>query len=448
MLDQAFSARNFRRIYDFENRRGRNVDRRFFPALVEASARISAVTARIREQRRANSGMNKDDMRALLTPLYAELDVVRNERDALVGPIIETAAKEAGRKGFQLSITRKEGPAGMKLYPLEENAASFFVAKQLQYNVARLYGVKPGDRRAIVRQLKDVLSTSFDLFIVRTDISSFYESIDRAILIRELDKDQLLSLASKSHIKCILSKYGAEPGHGLGLPRGVGVSAYLSELYMRSADEHIKQLPGLTFYARYVDDVIAIFSPTVMDDRTLYLSAIEEEFRKRHLTLNHAKTRSGPAPNASVFSFEYLGYDFTVSGGSCELEMSTKKVSRYKSRLDQAFRTYELESPTDQKGASRRLVARIKFMTGNTRLVNSKGFAYTGIYFNNSSLTKLGKLSGIDAYLAHKAASLSSATLQNRIASYSFARGFQQRLFYRYSTRAIAAIVRAWHHEA
>ena len=87
-------------------------------------------------------------------------------------------------------------------------------------------------------------------------------------------------------------------------------------------------------------------------------------------------------------------------------------------------------------------------MTSNTRLVNNKRHAYTGIYFNNSHLTNWGQLKGLDAYLAHKISLLGSAALQDRIDGYSFVRGFTERQFGRYNTRTLARIVQAWRYEA
>ena len=48
-----------------------------------------------------------------------------------------------------------------------------------------------------------------------------------------------------------------------GVPRGIGISAYLSELFMRNVDNQIQELDDLIYYARYVDDIIAIFVPQI-----------------------------------------------------------------------------------------------------------------------------------------------------------------------------------------
>lgn len=448
MLDQTFSSTNFRRIYDEENRRGRNLDQRYFPTLTDASARITAASARIRDCRRNHQHVSDEELQRVLQPLYDDLRDAREARETRLAFEIEQIAALATSRGFRVSLETATGPNEMPIFPIADESATYFISKQLQRNLSRLYHLKPGDRRAIVRQVKDILSTDFNLYVVRTDITSFYESIDRQELIFDIDKDQLLSLTSKHHIKSILNCYGQLSGNEKGIPRGVGISAYLSELYMRGVDSRIKQIEGLTFYARYVDDILAIFSPTAMTDNSTYLSLMKSEIEARGLSINEQKTKCGPAPQSSSFHFEYLGYEFTWAGGCCELEMSNKKMDRYRMRIDRCFQSYSRTTPINQRKAERLLVARIKYLTGNTRLVNNKGFAFTGIYYNNSELTKLGKLNGLDAYLRHKVQSIYSASLQDRILAYSFRRGFEQKPFYRYNTIEFSNIVKAWRYES
>lgn len=446
MLDQTFSAQNFRRIYDIENRRGRNVDRAFFPELVEASARITTTSANIRAARKANAGAADDTLNAILLPLRENLRSDREARDALVEAKIAEVA-EAVLGGYQIHLEQRTGPHGTALCTLPPDPRAFFIGKQIQHNISRLYGLRAGNRRAIVSQVYDFLNSSFSHFCIRTDISSFYESINRQELMKELDSDQLLSFGSKKYIKQALSSYGTLTGSAVGIPRGLGISAFLSELYMRSIDENIKQLPRVSYYARYVDDIIIIFSPAANDDTSDYISNISTIVSEKHLSLNMTKTTVGVTNLAQAFQFDYLGYRFTVSGGNCRISMGHKKMARYRARIDRAFAAYNHRAVFDQKGAARMLVARIKFMTGNTRLINNKRHAYTGIYFNNSHLTELGHLAGLDAYLAHKIATLQSAALQDRIDGHSFARGFSECRFTKYGTRNLARIVGAWRYE-
>lgn len=446
MLDQTFSAKNFRKIYDIENRRGRNVDRAFFPSLVEASARITAASAAIRTARKNNLGLTDEALEGVLESLREALQTARANRESLIDTTMTNIAQQV-YDDFQIQLEERDGPNNNTLYTLPANPVPYFIAKQIQHNISRLYKIKAGDRRAIVSQLFDQLNTGFRQFCVRTDISNFYESIDRSSLIKELDTDQLLSFGSKRFIKQALSSYGSLSLSSSGIPRGLGISALLSELYMRSVDERIRELPGVSYYARYVDDIIVIFSPTANYDTSKYLPQIDQIVKEKGLTLNTAKTAANLIGNNQSFNFEYLGYRFSVSGGTCRVSMGHKKYVRYRSRIDRIFASYQRQATFDQKGAARLLAARVKFLTGNTRLWNNKRHAFTGIYFNNGHLTDLNKLAGLDAYLRHKISELHSAALQDRLDFFSFRLGFVERRFASYSTRELARIVEAWSYE-
>lgn len=446
MLDQTFSAENFRRIYDIENRRGRNVDHQFFPNLVEASARITAASAAIRTARKVNSAASADKLAEILQPLKERLRIEREAREDLVEAEMESVAHSV-LSGYQIQLEARNGPNNQRLFTLPSDPKAYFVGKQIQRNIGRLYKVKSANRRAIIRQVFDALDSSFKYFCIRSDVKAFFDSIDRQTLIKDLDRDQLLSHGSKKHIKQALSSYGKLANKPIGIPRGLGISAFLSELYMRSIDEKIRQLQGVVFYARYVDDIIIIFAPTAGDETSTYLKEVSSIFLEKNLTLNTAKTQTGATGPDASFHFEYLGYRFSVSGGRCEVTIGHRKLARYRKRLDRAFEAYERQAALDQKGAARLLAARVKFMTSNTRLINNKRHAYTGIYFNNSSLTRQGQLAGLDAYLAHRISLLDSPALQDRLDTYSFVRGFKERRFVRYNTRTLARIVEAWRYE-
>lgn len=447
MLDQTFSAQNFRRIYDIENRRGRNVDTEFFPELVEASARITTASANVRAARRDNFGLDGEQLAVVLEPLREKLRKERLDRENLVdAKLSEVANSVLG--DYRIQLHEREGPGNTRLFTLPREAEAYFIAKQIQNNVARLYGLKPGNRRSIISQVYDCLNTGFRQFCIRTDVKNFYDSIDRRLLLTDLDSDQLLSFRSKKYIKQALASYGSQSGNPNGIPRGLGISAYLSELYMRSIDEKIMQLPSVAYYARYVDDLIIIFAPNKAEDPTQYEGVISAILSERNLALNRAKTRSGYAGLSENLSFEYLGYSFQVAGGDCRLRLSGRKVARYRARIDRAFDAHAREATGNQKSAARMLAARIKFMTGNTRLSNNKRHAYTGIYFNNSHLTDLDQLNGLDSYLRYKVGGLQSAALQDKIYEFSFLRGFIERRFSKYSTRTLAEIVEAWQYEA
>ncbi|WP_198912239.1 hypothetical protein [Acetobacter fallax] len=114
--------------------------------------------------------------------------------------------------------------------------------------------------------------------------------------------------------------------------------------------------------------------------------------------------------------------------------------------MNAAFADYWREKPVNPRGAFRKLVGRIKFLTGNTRLSNSKSRAVTGIYYNNSIATDLSSFEILDKRLKTRIAELKRTSLQKQLKKLKFTTGFQQRRYHNFSTKELQMIVRAWKH--
>lgn len=50
-------------------------------------------------------------------------------------------------------------------------------------------------------------------------------------------------------------------GTDKGLPRGIGISAYLSGIYLAYIDAEVRRHNEIFYYSRYVDDMIIMFAP-------------------------------------------------------------------------------------------------------------------------------------------------------------------------------------------
>ena len=122
------------------------------------------------------------------------------------------------------------------VYKVPNNAHTYFAIKQLQQNIKNLYKVKQDNRNNIISQLKSVLTNHFPKYVIRTDIKDFYESISRKKILQKIDQDSLLTLSSRKIIHMILEQYENISRNHNGIPRGIGISAYLAELYMRDFD--------------------------------------------------------------------------------------------------------------------------------------------------------------------------------------------------------------------
>ncbi|WP_141287766.1 antiviral reverse transcriptase Drt3a [Ideonella azotifigens] len=440
-----FTAENFRRIYDAENRKGADLATRYFPSLEPVTLAVRDKVKDIRDLRKVASKLTAEDFETQLLALKDELVTLKATKSSAVDVLMGEISRKVHKSSFKIDLSQKTGPKGKSVFCIDAEPETFFVIKQLQRNIHCTYDVKQANRHDLVCQLRDMLGSKFPFELVRTDISSFYESVDRQRLIEKLDRDQLLSAASKKYIKQVLNSYGNISGNATGIPRGVGVSAYLAELYLGPVDKAIQNLPGLTLYCRFVDDIVAMFArPPVGKDLGSFKDQIIAIFGENGLTYNAAKTSEFKLADAGPKKFEYLGYRFLVRPGKVEISPSSAKIMKYRARMNAAFADYWREMPVSPKGAYRKLHARVRFLTGNTRLSNSKSCAVTGIYFNNSIANNLASLKLLDKRLKTRIGELKRTSLQKTLKNLKFTTGFEQRRYHNFSTQELQVIVEAW----
>lgn len=447
MLDQMFTPENLRQIYDAENRKGVDLATRYFPTLEPFTLAARDKVQEIRDLRKIEATLKAGDFEAQLLALKAELVPLKVAKSSAIDALMDDISRKVLKPSFKIGLSKKTGPKGKPVFCIDAAPETFFVIKQLQRNIHHIYGVKQANRHDLVCQLRDMLGSKFPFELVRTDISSFYESIDRKRLVEKLDRDQLLSPSSKKYVKQVLDSYGMISGSPTGVPRGVGISAYLAELYLKPVDHAIRAIPGLVLYCRFVDDIVAVFArPPVGKNLGSFKDLIIAIFGNNGLTHNAVKTSEFKLTDADPKKFEYLGYRFHLGPGGVDISPSAAKVAKYRARMNAAFADYWRENPVNPKGAFRKLVGRVKFLTGNTRLSNSKSCAVIGIYFNNSIVTDLSSFDLLDKRLKTRIGELKRTSLQKQLKNLKFTTGFEQRRYHNFSTRELQMIVRAWKH--
>ena len=243
MLNQLFTAENFRRILDYENRKGVYLEGQFFPEAhgITIELKECAVETRKLKKEMKNLGPNTGEAKRLnskIDKLEDQRKALKKKKEESLTTELENISSEITDGKFSIGL-RKIKVKGKTAYACNDNATTYFVLKQLQLNIRKLYKVKQSNRHNIICQLREILNNSFPKFIVRTDIKDFFENIPRNKLIKKIDEDPLLTPFSKKIIRQVLREYKDLSGETNGIPRGVGISAYLSELYMRSFDEKI-----------------------------------------------------------------------------------------------------------------------------------------------------------------------------------------------------------------
>lgn len=407
--------------------------------------------------RRLHPGKYSDEEQAEFNLLKEFREEKRRERDDTLLRELDGVSSKINRKDFEVTFTQEDGPGGKKVYVVDQELPDqFYAIKKLESNLASLYRLKPANRDEVMKQLIGTISDGFNYHVLRTDVSSFFESIPHGRILKKLKDDQLLSQKSLRLISGTLFRYARLAGTpGIGLPRGLGISSYLSELYMREFDQRVKMLDDVVFYARYVDDIVVLFAPLPGADVRGKRQKIRDFLSDISLTMNETaqKTKESPVDNQGIpkakgsWNFEYLGYRMDFRSG-LSVSMSQKRLARYKNRVSGCFRRYESQRSKNHKKAYRLLVKRIRFLTTNTQLTHNKSNAYVGIYFNNMHLTNHKDLTALDRILANNVRSLSSPSLRAKLSTYSFVKGFSERTFRRFHRKdEFKEIVEAWKYE-
>ena len=444
MLNQSISKENLRRIFDYENRKGCYLEGQFFPDVAKYSEKIKRINHVFRTLARVKKIISKDTYIKRKDNLNnTKLEVIQI-RDELINKNLEEIVNQLNKKEFALTVEQHHITTNKPVFTLGKSPEVFFLVKHLQYTLKRLYNIKQNNRERIILQLKAILNDKLPKYIIKIDIKNFYESINRKKLFSKLSDIPLLTFNSKRFITQIISKYEQIIDNKNGLPRGIGISAYLSELYMLDIDESIKSIPDVIYYARYVDDIVVVFSPILASDVTGYLKEIENLINNYDLHLNDKTKQINFYNKKSGYEFNYLGYDIKYSSKTIKILIGKKKIDRYKSRIDSALSDYEKKEIYKGKSSRKLLIKRIQFLTGNTKLSNSKKTVMVGIYYSNRLNCDAQILTSLDSYLQYKIRSLHNSSLKKRLSKFSFVEGFDKKIFRNFTAKDLGHITSVW----
>jgi len=449
-MNQSFSVENFVKIFYDENRKGNYIEGAFsiFKPLQDISKSIKKINQNFKSKFYATDEKRKQ--------AYKSKDLLKERKFIKLGSILEEVELKICKKDYSIDLTTAT-VRNKPVYSISRtNPEVFFLLKQVQKNIQYSFKVKQSDRYEVVSQVINLLDNNFPKYIIRTDIKSFFESIPHEKLKEKIQKNHILSSESKKIIYRILREYKIMTGDNKGIPRGIGISAYLSELYMRDIDNQIKKMPNLTYYARYVDDMILIFTPCTQYDDKKYLETIKKFVEIEGLTLNIGKTKECDLLTTQNFSLDFLGYKIDKNSTSITINITKEKEKKYEKKICLAIEDYNANSKHDEKNARRLLTKRLKYLTGNIRLLNSKKNILVGIYFSNILLNQLTSLNKLDCFLQRvineKLAPYPELhyegekveALKTKFRNFSFKNGFENKKFYTYTKIELEEILKIW----
>lgn len=142
-------------------------------------------------------------------------------------------------------------------------------------------------------------------FVFRTDVKSYYESINHEILLDKLSvyiKDKMVMNLLSQYLKRSVESGGLFKDIKQGISSGCPLSPLISSFYLYELDKEMEDKP--VFYRRYMDDII-ILSPSRWKLRKA-IKTVNQHFEKLKLNQHPDKTTIGRIKNG----FDFLGYQF------------------------------------------------------------------------------------------------------------------------------------------
>ena len=322
------------------------------------------------------------------------------------------------------------------------------ILRKIYKNIKVVYKLSQADRDKIISQIKILLEETKPYWVLKLDIKSFYESINRNEIVQNLKRDYLLNRQTFD----LMEKIFANPIFSsiTGVPRGLCISSIMSEIYMKQFDLEVKRINGVYYYARFVDDIILFCnSSSARDDAEKKICSLLNNLK---LSLNSKKVQKWDIESNN--NFTYLGYAFSHddnNNGKLIISIARNKIDKIKTRIVKSFISYT------KKHDFQMLRKRIKFLSGNIVLnrKNSLSPIFVGIFYNYKKINNKGSLKTIDDFyqkilnskkgkLGAKLHSLLNSSQLNELKKYSFTFGHEHKVRHYFSVDDMKKIARCW----
>jgi RNA-directed DNA polymerase len=250
---------------------------------------------------------------------------------ATVKPELQ-AGLNAGSYRFG-ALERIRGKDGIvEVWPARDalvlKAMALVLARGLEPHLSKnCYHLKGhGGAKGAVQAVADGLGRNS--FVLRTDVKSYYASIDQEILLAQLrvyiDDPRLLSLL-RDYMQHTVYDGGIYEDVWQGIPLGCPLSPLMGALYLKLLDDRVEKL-GLT-YVRFMDDWV-ILAPTRWKLRAA-VKVVNQTLRELKLEKHQDKTFIGRISRG----FDFLGFTFSPSG----VGVACKTIGRFAERLSRLY---------------------------------------------------------------------------------------------------------------
>lgn len=165
-------------------------------------------------------------------------------------------------------------------------------------------------------------------FVFRTDVKSYYESIDHHILLNKLAhyiKDKHLLNILTQYLKRSIEVGGNFIDIDKGISSGSPLSPLIASFYLYELDKAMEKQS--VYYRRYMDDIIVLAKSRWGLKRTI--RCVNQHFELLELKQHPEKTQTGRIKAG----FDFLGYQFKNEG----LSASKSTIQNYIFRLSRLY---------------------------------------------------------------------------------------------------------------
>lgn len=402
-----------------------------------------------------DQSINKSSLKYIINDYEQDLKF-KSEFSNGIDAVIEQMLSQH-RKNEPFGLLKVKKIKNKKAYQID-GIYPYYLLKRFNVTFKTINSLKQANRNEIVSSIIALIKDKRPYSIIRLDIEQFYESVDRATILKNLEQDIAYSRSTVNILEKWFDCFSRSKVSGL--PRGLNISASLSEYYLRDFDKEVQNIEGLFYYARFVDDII-IFTTNNPEGTINEIESYLPKGLKFHQNNEKRAILTTPKEdnaNNELLKFDYLGYEFSIKIEkkvlTTKVDFSARKINDIKTKIVKSLLSFKENNDFNL------LKSRICFLTHNYYIYNKYRDTKirSGIYYNYPFITNAEecRLNNLDKFLEELIFNASSCkrmlgsmhSLSNQqrkmLVRMRFSNGYIDKRFHKFTYRNMMHIKACW----
>ncbi|MEY6622848.1 reverse transcriptase, partial [Enterobacter hormaechei] len=175
MIDQSFSAKNFRRIYDLDRKNKGTIEVEHFPDAYKIRKKMIRLKGFIYwlARRHKNGQISTDKFEEKKGKINSHIKLRKEQYNNEVNSKLKVIASNVSVKGYTLPLTLLPQQVKNKsVYSIGNSVEALFVSRQIKYILSSLYTIKSNNRDLIISRLSALAKEMSPKYIIRADVES------------------------------------------------------------------------------------------------------------------------------------------------------------------------------------------------------------------------------------------------------------------------------------